>query len=332
MRNLEFSSGFQARLHRYLDKRAQWLAPTCAFGLATPLISEGLVGFSGTLEWIVDLASHWQWLYLAGLVLACTIASFNDRRWALWLLALPLFWLTASNPTSDVGHEMVPNANVLTVASANVHVGNHDTAPLVRWLAVSKPDALVLQEVSPKYAKKLETLRDYPFRHLMPRNDPFGIAVLSRFPISQIHTVADEGGIQHIDALIDWNGKQIRLTAWHPMPPISQYDHTMRNRQLLALAKEAKASGLPTIVAGDLNATPWSIAFSKLDLAGLRRASGLTPTWPAIGRGWMGIPIDHVLVTSQWSVVEREVGPNLGSDHLPVFVRIALRDDKKRKP
>ena len=39
----------------------------------------------------------------------------------------------------------------------------------------------------------------------------------------------------------------------------------------------------------------------------------------------MGIPIDHVLVTPQWLVVEREVGPNLGSDHLPVIVQIALR-------
>ena len=332
MRNLELSSGFQAHLHRFLDKRARWLAPICAFGLATPIISEGLVGFSGTSEWIIDLASHWQWLYLAGLVLACAIAGINDRRWVWWLLALPLFWLTASEPTPSMRHEKPPNASVLTVASANVHLGNHDTATLVRWLAEAKPDALVLQEVSPEYAKQLDILRDYPFRHLVPRNDPFGIVVLSRFPITHSQTVKDEDGIEHIDALIDWNGKQIRLTAWHSMPPISQYDHTKRNFQLKALAKEAKASGKPTIVAGDLNATPWSIAFSKLDQAGLRRASGLTPTWPAVGLGWMGIPIDHVLVTSQWSVVERDVGPNLGSDHLPVIVRITLRDDKERKP
>ena len=314
-------------LHRFLDKRARLLTLACVFGLATPLLSEGLDGFSNTLEWIIDLASHWQWLYLAGLVLACTIVVFTDRRWALWLLVLPLFWLTASDPTSGMEHEDFRNASVLSVASANVNLENRDAAPLVRWLAESKPDALVLQEVSPEYARELGALHDYPFRHLVLRNDPFGIAVLSRFPIVQVQTVEDDEGIEHIDALIDWNGKKIRLTAWHPMPPISQYDHTKRNLQLLALAKEAKASGQPAIVAGDLNATPWSIAFSNLDQAGLRRASGLTPTWPAVGRGWIGIPIDHVLVTSHWSVVEREVGPNLGSDHLPVIVRIALREE-----
>ncbi len=111
------------------------------------------------------------------------------------------------------------------------------------------------------------------------------------------------------------------------MPPLSRYDHSMRNRQLHTFAKAAKMAGLPAFVAGDLNATPWSNAFSKLDQAGLRRATGLTPTWPAIGRGWMGIPIDHVLVTPHWSVVERRVGPNIGSDHFPVMVRIALHED-----
>jgi len=90
------------------------------------------------------------------------------------------------------------------------------------------------------------------------------------------------------------------------------------------LAKAAGASSLPAIVVGDLNATPWSNAFSGLGHAGLLRATGLKPTWPAIGLGWMGIPIDHVLVTPHWSVMERQIGPNIGSDHLPVMVRIGL--------
>ncbi len=320
----------RARLFRYLDTRSRWLAPVCALGLAVPILSEGLAGSSNTVEWLVDLVSHWQWLFLVGLLFACTIAVFNDRRQTLWLLALPLFWITAAKSAPDDEYEKSPSANVLTVATFNVHLGNHDTTPLIRWLAEANPDVLVLHEVSPDYAKELDALNDYPFRHLVPRNDPFGMAVISRLPMSQVQTVedGDGDGLVHIDAQLHWNGQSIRLTAWHPMPPISQYDHTKRNHQLQSLAKAAKASGQPAIVAGDLNATPWSNAFSKLDQAGLRRASGLTPTWPAIGHGWLGIPIDHVLVTSQWSVVERDVGPNLSSDHLPVFVRIALRKNE----
>lgn len=315
----------RARWFRYLDTRSRWLAPVCAFGLVVPILSEGLAGSSNTMEWLVDLVSHWQWLFLVGLVFACTITVFNDRHRALWLLALPLFWMTAAKPAPDDEYEKTPSANVLTVATFNVHMGNHDTTALARWLAEAKPDVLVLHEVSPDYAKGLDALNAYPFRHLVPRNDPFGIAVLSRLPMAQVQIVEDGDGLHHIETQLDWSGQPIRLTAWHPMPPISQYDHTKRNHQLQALAKAAKASGQPAIVAGDLNATPWSNAFSKLDQAGLRRASGLAPTWPAVGYGWMGIPIDHVLVTPQWSVVKQGVGPYLGSDHLPVIVQIALR-------
>lgn len=318
----------RARLFRYLDARSRWLAPVCAFGLVVPILSEGLAGSSNTMEWLVDLVSHWQWLFLVGLVFACTITVFNDRHRALWLLALPLFWMTAAKPAPDDEYEKTPSANVLTVATFNVHMGNHDTTTLARWLTETKPDVLVLHEVSPEYAKGLDAITGYPFRYLVPRNDPFGMAVLSRFPLAQAQTLEDGDGLQHIETQLDWNGQPIRLTAWHPMPPISQYDHTKRNQQLQALAKAAKASGQPAIVAGDLNATPWSNAFSKLDQAGLRRASGLAPTWPAVGYGWIGIPIDHVLVTQQWSVVKREIGPNLGSDHLPVLVRIALRKNE----
>ena len=312
------------RLHRYLDKRARWLAPISALGLVVPIVSEGLAGSSNTLEWLVDLASHWQWLYLAGLVLACAIMLWGDRRWVLWLLAVPLFWLTASDLAPDIGHERVPNDSVLTVATANVHLDNLDTAALVRWLDEARPDVLILHEVSPDYAKGLDTLKGFPFRLLAASTDPFGVAVLSRFPLAQVHTVEDEDRRGLIEAMLDWNGQPVSLIAWHPMPPLSQYDHTMRNRQLHTFAKAAQTGGQPAIVAGDLNASPWSNAFSKLDQAGLRRATGLTPTWPAIGRGWLGIPIDHVLVTPQWSLVERSVGPHIGSDHLPVMVRIAL--------
>ncbi len=155
----------RARLFRYLDTRSRWLAPVCAFGLVVPILSEGLAGSSNTVEWLVDLVSHWQWLFLVGLVFACTIAVFNDRRRALWLLALPLFWMTAAKPAPDDEYEKIPSANVLTVATFNVHMGNHDTTTLARWLAEAKPDVLVLHEVSPDYAKGLGALNDYRTRH-----------------------------------------------------------------------------------------------------------------------------------------------------------------------
>jgi len=36
------------------------------------------------------------------------------------------------------------------------------------------------------------------------------------------------------------------------------------------------------------------------------------------------IPIDHVLVPPEATVLRREVGPDIGSDHLPIEAEIVL--------
>ncbi|MBU2296374.1 MAG: endonuclease/exonuclease/phosphatase family protein [Gammaproteobacteria bacterium] len=299
-------------------RRINTLALLCLLGLLLPLLSHLLAGSAGTLAWLIDLASHWQWLFLLGLVVFTGLACCRDKRWAILLLALPLPWLTASTPApaSD------PQAQVLAVASANVHLDSRNTQGLATWLAQEKPDVVVLLEVSPAYAHGLRTLRDYPFQHIVAQDSPFGIAVLSRHPLQQIEVIEDAQGIAHIEAQLQWHGQPIGIIALHPMPPLSPQYHSVRNAKLAALAKQAAVSSIPTVLAGDLNATPWSSAFSGLAQLGLRRASGLAATWPAVLQGVLGLPIDHVLVTPHWAVVARQVGPQLGSDHLPVLVRL----------
>lgn len=299
-------------------RRIYMLALLCLLGLLLPLLSHLLAGVAGTLAWLIDLASHWQWLFLLGLVVFAGLACCRDKRWAVLLLALPLPWLTASAP-APTGE---PQAQVLAVASANVHLHSRNIEALAAWLAQEKPDVLVLLEVSPAYAQGLRTLRDYPFQHIVAEDSPFGIAVLSRHPLQQIEVIEDAQGIAYIEALLQWHGQSVGIIALHPMPPLAPQYHSVRNAKLAALAKHATASGIPTVLAGDLNATPWSSAFSGLAQLGLRRASGLAATWPAVLQGVLGLPIDHVLVTQHWAVAARKVGPQLGSDHLPVLVHL----------
>ncbi|MDP2747467.1 endonuclease/exonuclease/phosphatase family protein [Pseudomonas sp.] len=299
-------------------RRVITLALLCLLGLLLPLLSHLLADSAGTLAWLIDLASHWQWLFLLGLVVFAGLACCRDKRWAVLLLALPLPWLTASAP-APTGE---PQVQLFAVASANVHLDSRNTQGLATWLAQEKPDVVVLLEVSPAYAQGLRTLRDYPFQHIVAQDSPFGIAVLSRHPLQQVEVVEDAQGIAHIEAQLQWHGQPIGIIALHPMPPLSPQYHSVRNAKLAALATQAAASAIPTVLAGDLNATPWSSAFSGLAQLGLRRASGLAATWPAVLQGVLGLPIDHVLVTPHWAVAARQVGPPLGSDHLPVLVRL----------
>ena len=79
-----------------------------------------------------------------------------------------------------------------------------------------------------------------------------------------------------------------------------------------------------TIVAGDLNCTPWSPNFVDLlkssNLINSGLGHGLAISWTPIPITALGLPIDHVLVGDGIQVADRKVGPHVGSDHRPVIV------------
>jgi len=306
-------------------RRAPYLALLCTAGLLTPWLSAALAGRGDAIEWAVDLASHWQWLFLAGLLAAVALAAPGDRRWAIWLLAAPLPWLSASEPAPGQTGALARDAEVLSIATANVNLDNEDSERLRAWLDKARPAVVILQEVTDGYAHGLERLPGYPYRHLAPRRSPFGMALLSQHPFIDVRTVRDSDRVSHIEATIDWNGRPIRIIGCHPMPPLAPEFHVARNRQLRMLAAQVRNSTIPSLFAGDLNASPWSNAFVGLADAGLRRASGLAPTWPAFGHGLMGMAIDQVLVSGHWQSAYSKVGADLGSDHLPLLVGVRLR-------
>jgi len=308
------------RWRRFLAVRARVLALAAIAGLLSPLLSHPLTDAGGAASWLIDLGSHWQWLFLLLLVASSAFLAVLDRRWAIVLLAAPLPWLTASS-SAPPGER---TADALVVASANIQYRNPDARALVDWLRKEKVDVAAVLEVAPAHVRALEAMTDYPHRRIVPDEGPFGIAVLSRHPLSEVKVIEGAAGIPRIEAVVQLPRGRVRVTALHPMPPLRTEDHFARNRTLRALADAAAASWEPAILAGDLNATPWSSAFAGLAGRGLRRASGLAPTWPAAAVGLMGIPIDHVLVTRQWRVIASRTGPNLGSDHLPVLATLAL--------
>lgn len=315
------------------QRRARFLVPLCLLGLLLPFAMRLLVDFSGYVIWMVDLLSHWQWLWLAGLVVLSVVAGLSNRRWLLCLLAAPLPWLSAS--ASLPQHQI--SALMLTIASANVNLDNIDIAPLARWLAREKPDVVVVLEVSPEYAAGLEKLADYPFRLIAADYGPFGIALLSRMPLIDAKIMRDAEHIAHIEGQVELGGQRVGIVAFHPMPPRSPEYHAVRNEKLKAFATKARAQGIPSVVAGDMNATPWSTAFMGAERLGWRRATGLAPTWHAAMRGWFGIPIDHVIASPEWALESSGVGPDIGSDHLPVLARLSFaqsqsKDERKLSP
>jgi hypothetical protein len=204
-----------------MRQRRVVLAALCLAGLLVPLITRMLSQEATTLAWLVDLASHWQWLFLGGLVLFGTMAALLDKRMAFVLLATPLPWFTASAPAPATGADTQP----FKVAAANVGMGNKEPGALLDWLDAGGFDLAVLSEVSPAYAQALRTRSGFEYQHLVPRNTPFGLALLSRPPLVEPADLQDRDGIPRIQATVLWRGQPVTVAAVHPMPPLSAHYH-----------------------------------------------------------------------------------------------------------
>ncbi len=301
----------------------RWTRPLrCALalagiGLLAPYLARVLP--EGWLAWALDLAAHWVYLWLPlGLLGLWGLPAWRWRALVLSVLvALP--WL-ALPPSLTRGQGQAD----VHLVSANLNLDNQNPAPLLAWLADDAPDVLALVELSPGMAKALAPDARWPHQHLLPRDDPFGLGLLSRWPIEQVQMGADASGIPHLRVVLRTPKGLVALWVVHPMPPLSPAWHRQRDA---ALASIRPLPGMPAVMAGDFNATPWSTAALNLTQGGWRWAGGLAglrPTWPDGGQAIWGIPIDAVWAHGDWRVIDHTVGPAIGSDHRPVRIRLQL--------
>ena len=277
----------------------------------------------------VQLFTHFKLQYLVVSVLLCVaLALYRRPLYVGGLLvaiglnaSLVIPWYVAdSTPDSD---------RQLKLLNANVLSSNIDHQRLFDLLDAEAPDVVVLQEVSGQWLEALDSLRQsYPYSYAEAREGNFGIALFSRMPFtSATHIDSPPLGYPSIIATFDLEGTALRLVGTHPMIPTRKQSYADRNEQLVMLADLLKGHDGAQVLVGDLNASMWDINYRSLEEeTGLRNARvgfGIVPTWPTFMPFAM-IPIDHVLVSDDISVVESRSGPRIGSDHLPLIVTIAL--------
>jgi endonuclease/exonuclease/phosphatase (EEP) superfamily protein YafD len=264
--------------------------------------------------WGFDLLNHF-WPYCGLLLFVAAVWLARRREWRMaGLAAAALMW----NLTGVAS---------LRVVVCNLLTGNPTPSRALEFLETSTADMLVLLEVDHQWMPRLKSLRQrYPHGRVIPQRGSFGIALLSRYPLAELEQINfGLSGMPTLTAIIE--DVDVRIIATHPPPPIGSGFAGRRDQQLADIAKFTADSPRPVIVAGDLNATPWSTAFRQLTTVGKLRDSslgyGLHPTWPTLGSVSV-LPIDHVLITPTLGVRDREVGPTLGSDHRPVITDVIV--------
>jgi endonuclease/exonuclease/phosphatase (EEP) superfamily protein YafD len=300
-----------------------------AAALLTALTLASALSFAGEPWWVLDLLSHFHaiyfWLAVVVGVVAAALRWWTLAAWAgalvvlEGLMLLPLY-VGAEDPNSGSPR--------LRVLSYNMLHGNPRTAEAARHAAGLEPDVVVLLEATAPQVRVFTAA--LPGWHAIaePRDDAFGIAVLSRRPPSAARVVTPgPRWMPAIELTLPLGDRRITLLAVHPPPPVSEEHTRTRDALLRTVSRWSAEREPPVIVVGDLNATPWSSTLREiLDEGPLRSTQrfGLHATWPS-GLGALGLPIDHVLVAGPLEPVARTVEPAFGSDHRMLLVELELR-------
>ncbi len=323
------------------------------YGLTLGIAGLGLLTILGWLRsawWLLDIASHFRvqygillalgaalawWLGLSLLGLVAALLAFSNL-----VVVLPLYTPSrsaqaASRHTSTrrvlFANLWQPNRHTSTrrVLFANLWQPNCQHDLLRNLVEQIAPDLVLLVESNQRWLDELESLRGaYPFWVVQPREDNYGVALLSRWPVRESAICAfSAAGVPTVVALVELDGQMLQMVCTHPPPPKSQLETRARDEQLANMAAFVAAKETPLMVCGDLNLTPWSPMFwqftRRSGLSDSARGFGVQASWP-VGKPYMGVQLDHCLVSPEITILDRRLGTAIGSDHFPVIVDFCL--------
>ncbi|MCE9605890.1 MAG: endonuclease/exonuclease/phosphatase family protein [Planctomycetia bacterium] len=310
-----------------------------AIGVATLLcLFATTATFAARWHWLLDLTTHFRAHYAAALLVlgACYLAGLRYRPAAFAiLLALVNVWFIAPYylPVADEG-AMPPDTPRLLIVSINLFAHSQAHAEVVDYVRTVKPDIVVLLELTDQWKAALAVLKpEYPESHFLSRSDAFGVGLLSKRPLDEAR-FDQAAGLPIVRARLPIGDRSLKIFGVHPLPPAGAHNSAARNQALAALNRMVWESTGPIIVAGDLNTTGWSPHFTDLlartTLRDSRLGQGLQATWPTNVPQPLRITIDHFLVSSEVRVLGRRVGPDIGSDHLPIEMDFAIEPTAER--
>jgi endonuclease/exonuclease/phosphatase (EEP) superfamily protein YafD len=286
------------------------------------------LALAARLGWPFELFVHFRVQYAAaGLALAAALFATGSPRASLLAILLAAFNAVPIVQRAQAGEAQgACGGPRFTVVTVNLQYSNGEKRRFLDWLASHPADLVVVQEVTAAWALDLDRLPAYPYRLLLPREDAYGIGVLSHWPLGPVELKDLAGdGLPSIAGRAQISGHPIRYLALHTSWPVTPGLARSRDRALGTAARFVAAEVGPAVVLGDLNTTPWSPTYSDfLRTSGMYDASsgsGWQPTWLA-GFWPLALRIDQVFVSPGVCVDGTYTGPAIGSDHRPLVARL----------
>jgi len=331
-----------------LDSFNNWIRLFCVLLFAAYILSLGASFF-----WIFDLFRHFILQYaLFGAFIA--VLALLRKLWPYALAMVALCGICGYEIISRVDYVAPPAAQdlagpgLLKIITYNRHNSLTTHQEMVDFIKAENPDIFFILEANQTHAEavKKDLKEIYPYTIAFPKQDAFGMVAVSKHPWKQKWKTFSQTKIKGIDnflliARIQPEGqKPVSFYALHAPPPLTPGRFAQRNAELEHAAtfinsKHRDASD-NVVLLGDWNITPYSPFFSQLlNTTGFKNQTTtrfFIPTWPTQYYSPFQIPIDHILHRGQMTLVEKRLGPSLGSDHHAVVAVYRLEPDAQNTP
>lgn len=291
-----------------------------------------LLGEAGKVWWMFELLSHWRIFYLVvGFFLLLLFGII--RKWRSFFIILMIVGVhllrVAPYIVLNPPHA-VKTDRELSIVFANTYWLTNDQGKLISSMKVLNPDIIIFFEIlEPNFVKVRDALPDYKYSNYTSGMYAFNVGYLSKKPVKEDITYFIPL-VPTLELQTNLAGQAVEILGAHPYSPVDNEFVQRRDVLLYDLFAYAAAQEEPLIFGGDLNISPFSPLYQDLRsqfpmLHDSLEEFGIQNSWPVhLLPPFFSIPIDHAWTNSKLKVLERKMGPNTGSDHLPLFVRVGV--------
>jgi endonuclease/exonuclease/phosphatase (EEP) superfamily protein YafD len=306
---------------------SRWLTPT-VLAVVWLLGALTLLALLDRLSAYLELLTVFRLQYAVLLLGAGVVALFVRRpRVALAALVLAGINLAIVAPTwVSPQTEPATRSGSVSLLVLNLKDGNPRHAEVARLIHEANPDVVGLLELTPVWVEGLAPALDrFPIRRVNPEKGAYGIGLYSKLALRRatLERFPREGPVSVV-ARFEIGGDPFTLVLTHVHTPFAGDIH---RRQFEALAEAREGFDEHLAICGDLNSVPWSSSFRHLASAGeltdSHRGHWLEGSWPSWG-AFLRVPIDNCLISPGVTVLERTYGEDVGSDHLPLLIRLGV--------
>jgi endonuclease/exonuclease/phosphatase (EEP) superfamily protein YafD len=307
-----------------------------AFTTVAALLGLTMAGYAGPLASEFESIANFR-LHLAALagVLTLLLTLVRLYRSAGLALLTALIAAVGLGPVFEQAERPARNpagGHALSLLYANLRAENPQPEALAAMLRAVDADILITSETSGAVAEGIA----YPYS--LVHSNIRGVlrtAIWSKYPLRDgtlylNNTVAPTGA----SAIADLGGGlTLGLIGAHFSRPFEGL-HQTQIEALGPMARELSAQNpaQPLVVAGDFNASPWSLAVAHAaEVTGTRILGGYRVTWKGhyqtplgpLPEPW-GHQIDQMLLSADIGVDAVETLALPGSDHLGLFVSLHI--------